>query len=362
MTDPELEDRLRDWMASATRKPVAPGAFVSQLRSRMQEPGLRRTRTMSPLRLLAAAVAAIAVLGAVVLSVPRGAPVPATGADSPATGADSPAPASTEVVTLSPIGGQTRSGSPSAPPSPTDAPGFSPTSLPAEVQLVQAPTETDTTLRIRVREEACANGASAEGRIVVEKISYGSDRIAVTVGVEPAGGDCPSNPWTPFVIELTEPVGVREVQVCSVPGDRPSCTPVVRPATSPSASAPGDPSVAELLLQQGGSQCLSGAFVDFTGEPAPYQRLVDQPGGEEGLLPDGGSYLGRFEDAVAAMGGEPIPGNAPWYIKRHDERDVLVAGIPRGSLIAIQLVRIDLQDGRTVWTQGSFEAAVPCGR
>jgi hypothetical protein len=71
---------------------------------------------------------------------------------------------------------------------------------------------------IVVDEVACASGRSAEGRIVVEVV-YGSDAIDIAVGVRPLGGDqeCPSNPDTPFTVELSEPLGDR-----TITGERPN--------------------------------------------------------------------------------------------------------------------------------------------
>ncbi len=71
---------------------------------------------------------------------------------------------------------------------------------------------------IVVNEFDCASGRSAEGRIVVELV-YGSDVIDIAVGVRPLGGDqeCPSNPDTPFTVELSEPLGDR-----TITGERPN--------------------------------------------------------------------------------------------------------------------------------------------
>jgi hypothetical protein len=71
---------------------------------------------------------------------------------------------------------------------------------------------------IVVNEAGCASGRSARGRIVVDLV-YGSDAIDIDVGVRALGGDqdCPSNPDTPFTVELTEPLGDR-----SITGARPT--------------------------------------------------------------------------------------------------------------------------------------------
>lgn len=65
---------------------------------------------------------------------------------------------------------------------------------------------------IVVNESACASGASAKGRIEAD-VTYRSDQVHIEVKVRPRGGgqECPSNPDTPYVVELREPLGDREV-------------------------------------------------------------------------------------------------------------------------------------------------------
>ncbi len=76
---------------------------------------------------------------------------------------------------------------------------------------------TATSIPIVVNEMECASGRSATGRIEVE-IAYGPDEVGIEVGVRPLGGDqnCPSNPNTPYIIELSEPLGDRSIE-----GERP---------------------------------------------------------------------------------------------------------------------------------------------
>lgn len=66
---------------------------------------------------------------------------------------------------------------------------------------------------IQVRERECASGRSADGRIVAD-VEYRSDSITISVGVRTLGGDqtCPSNPTTPFVVELEQPLADRAVE------------------------------------------------------------------------------------------------------------------------------------------------------
>jgi hypothetical protein len=63
-----------------------------------------------------------------------------------------------------------------------------------------------------VNEVACSSGRSAEGRIAAD-VTYGDDVVDLDIGVRPLGGNqtCPSNPDTPFVVELDEPLGDRTV-------------------------------------------------------------------------------------------------------------------------------------------------------
>jgi hypothetical protein len=66
-------------------------------------------------------------------------------------------------------------------------------------------------IRALVHEQACANGQSAEGRILPPTIVYGTDEVTVTVIVQSivGGAECPGNPRTPYTIELDEPLGDR---------------------------------------------------------------------------------------------------------------------------------------------------------
>lgn len=64
---------------------------------------------------------------------------------------------------------------------------------------------------IAVLEQGCAGGQVAEGRVRPPVIEYRPDAVLISVTVEPAGGfqTCPGNPPTPYVLELTEPLGDR---------------------------------------------------------------------------------------------------------------------------------------------------------
>jgi hypothetical protein len=73
---------------------------------------------------------------------------------------------------------------------------------------------------ILVEERECASGRSAEGRIAPPVIELGADEVRITISVFRAPGDfqtCQSNPATPFVVVLPEPLGDREL-VGDAPG------------------------------------------------------------------------------------------------------------------------------------------------
>jgi hypothetical protein len=77
-----------------------------------------------------------------------------------------------------------------------------------------APPGPETTeLHVLVMELACASGASADGRIAEPVIATSSTTVTVTIGVRAREGDqtCPSNPATPFVVLLPEPLGERQL-------------------------------------------------------------------------------------------------------------------------------------------------------
>lgn len=72
-------------------------------------------------------------------------------------------------------------------------------------------TSGSTRIPIEVMERSCADGRSADGRIAPPEIVYGDDAVVVTVRVIPVAGGatCPSNPPTPYTLELEEPLGDR---------------------------------------------------------------------------------------------------------------------------------------------------------
>lgn len=68
-----------------------------------------------------------------------------------------------------------------------------------------------TRVDLLVTETACNSGDDARGRVRVLDIIPAAETVTVLLGVAPRPGDheCPSNPETPFTLELPEPLGDR---------------------------------------------------------------------------------------------------------------------------------------------------------
>ena len=75
------------------------------------------------------------------------------------------------------------------------------------VELTPETTEVD----LRVTETTCNSGEDARGRGRVLDIVSRPETVTVLLGVvpRPGGHECPSNPETPFTLELPEPLGDR---------------------------------------------------------------------------------------------------------------------------------------------------------
>jgi|GEM_PF-1168681 len=68
-----------------------------------------------------------------------------------------------------------------------------------------------TEIEVLVTERACNSGEDAKGRIEEPVVTVGAESVTVVFAVRPRGGaqDCPSNPETPYVMVLDEPLGDR---------------------------------------------------------------------------------------------------------------------------------------------------------
>lgn len=97
----------------------------------------------------------------------------------------------------------------------------------ADLTLPRPPEPDSSTLDLFVHERACASGQNAEGRIELVSIEETTDQVRLHIGVSPRGGgqDCQGNPPTPFTVELSEPLGDRQVVDASVVPARPVTAP-----------------------------------------------------------------------------------------------------------------------------------------
>lgn len=88
----------------------------------------------------------------------------------------------------------------------------------ADLTLPAEPAPEATSIEILVHERACASGQSAEGRIEVVDLEETVDQVRLRIGVRPPDGgqDCQGNPPTPFTIELSEPLGARQIVDASI--------------------------------------------------------------------------------------------------------------------------------------------------
>lgn len=94
----------------------------------------------------------------------------------------------------------------------------------ADLALADDPAPGDASIDLLVTERACASGQGAEGRIELVELNETADQIRLRIGVRPPDGDaqtCQGNPPTPFTVELSEPLGDREIVDASAVPPRP---------------------------------------------------------------------------------------------------------------------------------------------
>lgn len=93
----------------------------------------------------------------------------------------------------------------------------------AQVWLATEPDPTASTVELLVVEMACNSGEDADGRVRLVEQVESTDAIELLIAVEPRDGNaaCPSNPATPFTVELAEPLGDRTLLDTSIHPPRP---------------------------------------------------------------------------------------------------------------------------------------------
>ena len=117
------------------------------------------------------------------------------------------------------------------------APGFGPGRWILDPAI--APEPDSSQLSILTMERSCASGRPPVGREVLPVVVEQTDRVIITISVEPVvgGADCPGNPWHPIVVELEQPIADRAFL------DGNTFPPIERPwpPTQSSLSSLGDP-------------------------------------------------------------------------------------------------------------------------
>lgn len=93
----------------------------------------------------------------------------------------------------------------------------------ADLTLADSPSPDAISIGLLVHERACASGESAEGRIEIVELDETTEQVRLHIGVRPreGNGTCPGNPPTPFSVELSEPLGDREIVDASTVPPRP---------------------------------------------------------------------------------------------------------------------------------------------
>lgn len=89
---------------------------------------------------------------------------------------------------------------------------------PADLTLPSAPLASASSITLLVHERRCASGQSPEGRIEVIEVEEADAQIRLRIGVRQlqGGQDCQGSPPAPVTIELTEPLGAREIVDSSI--------------------------------------------------------------------------------------------------------------------------------------------------
>ena len=91
------------------------------------------------------------------------------------------------------------------------------------IEFQMPPDPNSDELRLLVSEESCNSGKNAEGRVEVLSLEETDSQVSLVLGVRPRGGmqTCPGHPATPFTVNLSEPLGDREVLHAGLVDPRP---------------------------------------------------------------------------------------------------------------------------------------------
>lgn len=173
----------------------------------------------------------------------------------------------------------------------------------AEVRLAETPSADATELELLVREWRCASGRSAEGRIDLDELTLTDEEVRVRVSVRPRSGgqDCQGNPWTPFTVDLDEPLGDRTVVDAALVPARPLEVGTDEPSFDPE-SEDRDAAVERALSFDVWPDYTLRVETDGVGSGGSYEVVVRE-----------GEVVSRraVDAASAAAGDDPVPMLAP---------------------------------------------------
>ncbi len=177
----------------------------------------------------------------------------------------------------------------------------------------------------------------------------------------------PSSPTEcrPAIPETPEPR--RSVTATHYPVPSPSASPVASPSTSPSPTAVLGPSatvydavsVTDYLVvllneRTGEVGCAQENHVDWDIRHFEQRARALMDGSSEGVEVDGDIVLGSVVDTIEVLGGTELAAtqgpDIAWYLSDPAHVDLVGSRRPIDvELIALQLRRILVQDGREVW-------------
>jgi hypothetical protein len=239
-------------------------------------------------------------------------------------------------------------------------PAIEPGSAWWELAPSDRPTPESMSLDVVVHERACANGESPAGRVVGPEIEYGDDAVTITFAVLPNPGDCPSAPGAPVTVQLTEPLGDRQLRDGGSDG-----AVVLIEASSDllavSSERADQYAWARLQAIAGPSECRISRISDgYVPTEAELEEAVDRLGGEDGFI-DYGYVSADWLAAARAFGAvEAYEGrqpDGPWWV-------LLPPQEPDGqdSPFLWSVERTAVSGGRFVWSRGDGLGLDPtCG-
>jgi hypothetical protein len=146
------------------------------------------------------------------------------------------------------------------------------------IEFQMPPDAESNELRLLVTEQSCNGGADAAGRVEVLNLEETDSQVRLILGVRPRGGlnACPGHPATPFAVNLSEPLGDREVLHAGLADPRPLA---VNGPIEEALTVGADCEFIPLMLRATASTVTAGDTVSVTTTPA-HCPITDALAGE----------------------------------------------------------------------------------